>query len=290
MLIFHGELMQAASACIPADDHGLLYGAGGFETFRTWGGRCFLLERHRERLWRTLEPLCIENTDTLLIADLPRLERAVAELLAASGGGDAVLRYTVSAGSAGFGLPAGPYREPWDMLTLRPLPPAPLPEGVRLRLLETRRDSGEQLPRGKSLAWLNSLFAWRELQADGEPGEQGLMLDAHGHVCEGVICNVFWIQAGALCTPSPETGLLPGVHRGHLLDLARRAGMEVREGQWPLSVLEQAQAVGVINAATGPVPVREILGRDGKPLWRRNAVAPAVFSRMVELYRASLPQ
>ncbi|MBC2596072.1 aminotransferase class IV [Ruficoccus amylovorans] len=290
MLIFRGELREAHEAHIPADDHGLLYGAGAFETFRTWGGRCFLLERHRERLWRTLEPLCIENTDTLLVADLPRLERAVAELLAASGGGDAVLRYTVSAGSAGFGLPAGPYREPWDMLTLRPLPPAPPPEGIRLRLLETRRDSGEQRPRGKSLAWLNSLFAWRELQANGEPGEQGLMLDVRGSICEGVTCNIFWIQDGALCTPSLDTGLLAGVHRGHLLELAQGAGVEVREGEWPLSVLEQAQAVGVINAATGPVSVREILGLDGKPLWRRNAVAPAAFSRMVELYHASLPQ
>ncbi len=286
MLIFRGKLMETGEARIPADDHGLLYGAGAFETFRTYGGKCFLLERHRERLWRTLTPLRIENTDTLLIQDLARFERAVGELLAAGGGQDVVLRYTVSAGAAGFGLPQGAYREPWDMLTARSLPP---PEGVAVRVLGTRRDSGEQFPRGKSLAYLNSLFAWRELQQAGPAAAQGLMLDGHGNVCEGVTCNVFWIHEGRLCTPAVETGLLPGVHRAHLLELVRQAGMEVCEGLWPLSALAEAEAVGLINAATGPVAVREIVGEDGKTCWQRNAVASEGFSRIVGLYRASLP-
>ena len=290
-LIFRGKLTEPAGALIPADDHGLLYGAGAFETFRTYRGKCFLLERHVERLWRTLCLLRIENMDTLLAADLPRLESAVGDLLAAEGRTDAVFRYTVSAGPGGFGLPSGPYREPWDMLTMRPLPPQPPAAGVPLRVLETRRDSGEQFPRGKSLAYLNSLFAWRELQQTAAgPGEQGLMLDARGHVCEGVTCNIFWIHGETLFTPSVETGLLPGVHRAHLLGLASAAGLAVCEGGWVLEELLKAEAVGVINAATGPVAVGEIVDLDGKTRWRRNAVDPAGFSRMVEAYRASLPQ
>jgi 4-amino-4-deoxychorismate lyase len=290
-LIFRGKLTEPAGAMIPADDHGLLYGAGAFETFRTYGGKCFLLEQHRERMWRTLRPLRIEKMDTLLAADLSRLESAAGELLAAEGLADAVFRYTVSAGPGGFGLPSGPYREPWDMLTIRPLPPQPPASGVPLRVLETRRDSGEQFPRGKSLAYLNSLFAWRELQlATDGTGAQGLMLDARGNVCEGVTCNIFWIHGGTLFTPSVETGLLPGVHRAHLLGLAPAAGLTVREGCWPLEVLLEAEAVGLINAATGPVAVGEMIGTDGNIRWRRNAVDPAGFSRMVETYRASLPQ
>ena len=289
MLIFRGKLMEEAGASIPANDHGLLYGAGAFETFRTYGGRGFLLERHWERLRRTLDRLCIENMDTLLFADASRMQAAVDELLAAQGGGDGVLRYTVSAGVGGFGLPAGPYREPWDMLTSRALPPGPSAEGVALRVLDTRRDNGEQTPRGKSLAYLNSLFSWRELQAIGEPGAQGLMLDAAGNLSEGVTCNVFWIQGGALFTPSVETGLLPGVHRAHLLALAPQAGLEVCEGCWPPEALAGAEAVGLINAATGPVKVREVAGVAGNTLWRCNAVDSDGFTRIVKHYRASLP-
>jgi 4-amino-4-deoxychorismate lyase len=290
-LIFRGKLIEPAGAMIPADDHGLLYGAGAFETFRTYGGKCFLLEQHVERLWRTLLPLCIEKTDTLLVSDLSRLESAVGELLTAEGVTDAVFRYTVSAGAGGFGLPSGPYREPWDMLTIRPLPPEPSAAGAPLRVLETRRDSGEQYPRGKSLAYLNSLFAWRELQqADMGTGAQGLMRDTRGNICEGVTCNVFWIHGETLFTPSMETGLLPGVHLRHLLGLASAVGLTVREGCWPLAELFKAEAVGLINAATGPVAVGEIIGTDGNVRWRRNAVDPAGFSRMVEAYRASLPQ
>ncbi|MGE9292486.1 MAG: aminotransferase class IV [Puniceicoccales bacterium] len=282
--------MEPSAVRIAPDDHGLLYGEGGFETFRTFGGKCFLLDKHRERLMRTLAPLRIEKIDTLMFAESGSLQSAVKELLAAEGLDDAVFRYTVSAGAGGFGLPRAAYDEPWDMLSVRRLPAPPPEGGVPLRVLETRRDSGEQQVRGKSLAYLNSLLGWRELQGSGtEPGGQGLMLNVRGEVCEAVTSNIFWVKDGVLFTPSVETGLLPGVHRAHLLELAPQVGIEAREGRWPLQTLCEADAIGLINAAIGPVAVSSLSDESGQVPWRRNAIEPDAFSRMVNAYRASLP-
>ncbi len=289
MLIYRGKLVTPEEALVPADDHGLLYGAGGFETFRTFAGKGFLLDKHLERLRRTLSLMCIENLDTLLMVSEERLTRAVDELLTATGRTDGVFRYGVSAGPAGHHLPQGPYTRPWDMLTVRDLPAAAPEGGLTLRLLQTPRDSGEVSPRGKSFAYLNSLIAWRERQGC-EGAHEGLMLNAAGQICEGVTCNVFWIHAGELKTPSVEMGLLPGVHRGHLLELARAEGITVCEGKFSWEEFLQAEAIGTINAATGPRRVGTVQDRVGVSVWRANPVAPEAFSRIVELYHASLPQ
>jgi len=289
MLIFRGKLVPSEQALVPADDHGLLYGAGGFETFRTYGWKPFLLDRHLARLRETLDSLCIDNLDTLLMASEDRLMAAVRELLAAHGRVDAVFRYTVSAGPAGHHLPKGAYAQPWDMLTVRDLPPSPPVSGVALRLLKTPRDSGEAQPRGKSLAYANSLIAWREKQSH-KGVDEGLMLSTDGFVCEGVTCNIFWIQNGALYTPAVETGLLPGVHRAYLLELAESLGMSVQEGAYDWQALLRAEAILTINAATGPREVGTLLDREGRCAWRANAIAPAACKRLVSAYRESLPQ
>lgn len=289
MLLFHGKLTDPASAMVPADDHGLLYGAGGFETFRTFGGKVFLLEQHLARLRRTLAPLCIENLDTLLLASTGKLEAGVHKLLEASGRADAVFRYTVSAGPAGHHLPQGPYLRPWDMLILRELPPKPPADGITLRVTATARDSGERSPRGKSLAYTNSLIAWREQEGWGQAGAQGLMLTPVGMVSEGVTCNIFWIQNGTLCTPSVETGLLPGVHRAHIMELAKANGIPVATGAWPVEELCRADSIFTINAVTGPVLVRELQDVNGKTIWRRNAVASGSILTLLNVYEASLP-
>ena len=97
---FDGAVRAAAEAAFPPTDHGVLFGLGFFETFRTSGGRPHQIARH----WRRLLGACAETGIALpahfLARDTTRFAGAVAELLRAHGGDDAVLRYTVTAGGA----------------------------------------------------------------------------------------------------------------------------------------------------------------------------------------------
>ncbi|MEM9227897.1 MAG: aminotransferase class IV [Verrucomicrobiota bacterium] len=287
MRYFRGKLVEVDEALVSADDHGLLYGAGGFETFRTYGGKTFLLDRHLDRLRETLSPLCIQNSDTLLLSNPDSLQAAMASLADAHGGGDFVYRYSVSAGPAGHHLPHGPYIQPWDMLACRSLPTAASTTDRTLRLLSLRRDSGELRPRGKTLAYLNSLLGWRELEQ--EAADEGLMLTKDGTLCECVTSNLFFSRKGRLFTPAIETGLLPGVHRNYLIELAQARKLPFEQGQWPFAHLIVADAIFTVNAVTGPRPVSRVLDHKGQEVWQKKAVACPVVSVLTEHYKASLP-
>ncbi|MEM8549408.1 MAG: aminotransferase class IV, partial [Verrucomicrobiota bacterium] len=244
-------------------------------------------DQHLTRLRETLSHLCIQNMDTLLLHDAAHLETAVKSLAEVHGGGDFIFRYSVSAGPAGPQLPHGPYTQPWDMLTCRPLSPTDSADERTLRLLNLSRDSGERQPRGKSLAYLNSLLGWRELEQAA--ADEGLMLTEAGSLCECVTSNLFFSTGGRLYTPAVGTGLLPGVHRAHLIKLAQVHGLPLEEGFWPFAQLLEADAIFTVNAVTGPRLVSRLLDADGQLVWQKKVVACPAVSVLTEHYKASLP-
>ncbi|MDB4867092.1 MAG: pabC [Cohnella sp.] len=261
-VLLNGQLKDRNEAVISVFDHGFLYGMGLFETFRTYGGEPWLLDRHAARL--------SEGCRTLGIAyqpDIPRMRAGIASLLKMNGLGDAYIRWSISAGEGAVGLPSGTYETPGEVVYAKDLP-ADHPEtraGQSLRLLRVRRNAPEGAIRLKSFHFMNNILAKRELTAAGaSAATEGLFLDGRGHICEGIVSNVFWFAGGGLHTPSLEAGPLPGITRQFVLELAGSAGWPVREGCFQWADLMAADEVFLTGSVQEIVPVTGLEDQDGR--------------------------
>jgi len=281
ILWLNGSLVDEREAVIPAGDHGFLYGMGLFETFRTYGGRPFLLEEHAARLRAGCAALRIRYEP-----DPAQIRRAAERLLAANGLADAVFRWSVSAGPAPPGLPgAEGYGRPNVLLSARPLPAAAA-QPKELHLLRLRRSSPEGAVRYKSFHYMNNILGkWELAERTPSPRAEGLFLDGAGRICEGVVSNVFWVSGGTLFTPSPETGCLPGITRGAVIALAERAGIPVREGGFPFAALADADKAFVTNSVQEVAPAAALYGADGAVARRWEAAPGPVTARLTNMYR-----
>lgn len=252
----NGEIVEAAKAVVSVMDHGLMYGMGLFETFRTYGGQPFLFERHLERMRRGCTELGIRWE-----ADPDMLSAEIAALLEANGLADAYIRLTLTAGEDGIGLPTGRfYEHPSRIIYVKALPEPPAvwyTEGRMLQVLNTRRNTPEGAERLKSLHYMNGILGRRELDSiPGAQGAEGLMLTREGHVAEGIVGNLFFAAGGTLYTPAVDTGILPGITRAFVLELAEKLGIPAQEGFYGLEDLERADEVFLTGSVQGLVPVR----------------------------------
>lgn len=242
-------------------DHGLLYGMGVFETFRTYGGRPFLLERHLERLNQSCEQLGIARK-----AEPSMVSHWISVLMEANGLQDAYIRYTVTAGEGLLGLPTERYMNPTEILLAKELPSvsqAVYENGRPVRLLSLPRNTPESPVRMKSLHYMNNILAKRELDQypaleDG-PAE-GLMLTVEGNLAETIVSNIFFVRKGRLCTPDISTGILPGITRALILELAERLGIESEEGRYRWSDLLEADEVFTSGSVQEIVPITTLIG------------------------------
>lgn len=259
---FNNQVVDARQAVVSALDHGFLYGIGLFETFRTYGGVPFLLERHLKRMAEGCGELGIpfEQEATQLCEWIQRVMDSN-ELK------DAYIRYTVTAGEDILGLPTGDYREPNRLLYIKALPKVPEKlyiEGKELQLLALRRNTPEGKVRFKSLHYMNNILAKRELRGytSAARGAEGLMLTDQGYIAEGIVSNLFFIQNNILHTPALSTGILPGITREMVMELACMAGINVEEGLYHWEQLRNADEVFLTNSIQEIVPVTILWEQD----------------------------
>jgi branched-chain amino acid aminotransferase len=121
-------------------------------------------------------------------------------------------------------------------------------------------------PRVKSLNYLPHVLA--KLEANNAGADDALMLEATGHVCEGTGMNIWCVKKGVLRTPPPHAGILLGVTRGVIFELAAAAGYDAREAMLNRYDLYTADEVFLCGTGAEVAPVRLIDGRpigDGKP-------------------------
>jgi len=257
----NGQLVDKEQAVVSVYDHGFLYGIGLFETMRTYGGVPFRLGLHLQRLADGCRRLGIRYAP-----DEAEIRGLIRDLLRANGLADGYVRFSVSAGEGPLGLPDAEYESPVQVIHCKPLPPAP--ERKVLQLLRLRRNTPEGIVREKSFHYMNNVLARRELAGyPWAPGAEGLFLTVDGHVAEGVVSNVFFVEGGVLCTPSLEAGILPGITRGEVLRLAAEAGIETREGMYAPERLWRAEEVFVTNSVQELVPVHAIYDENGSVRW-----------------------
>ncbi|MGW8826628.1 aminotransferase class IV [Paenibacillus lautus] len=282
----NGGIVEAADAVIPVMDHGLLYGMGLFETFRTYQGKPFLLERHLNRLTDSCRELGIAHK-----ADAEGISGWIAELMEANGLQDAYIRYTVTAGEGLLGLPTGDYAKPAEVLFAKELPAANAAlyeTGRAMRLLSLPRNTPESSVRMKSLHYMNNILAKRELARYPEPSggpAEGLMLTSAGDVAEGIVSNVFFVKKGRLYTPDVGTGILPGITRAVVLELAADLGIEAEEGRYDWDVFTGADEIFTTGSVQEIVPVTTLIGVEGEALTIGQGVAGPITRTLLYAYR-----
>ncbi len=268
-IFLNDKFVRKEEALVSVFDHGFLYGDGIYETLRSYGPRLFMHPQHLARLFRSAEaigltiPIHRERWPELLHESMERNDVGTLEQ-------DAYLRITVSRGVGGIGLDPGLCPSATIVILAQPLV-APAPAlydiGVDVMLATTRRNLPSALsPQIKSLNFLNNILAKREALAAG--AFDSLLLNWEGHLTEGTISNLFFVTDGQLCTPSLACGLLDGITRSIVLQLAKEQNITVAEGRFTPAQLYQSDESFVTNTSMEIMPVtsvdRKPIG-DGKP-------------------------
>lgn len=244
----NGRWIPDDEAVIPADDGGFLYGDAAFETGRQVPAGYFRLRNHLERLQVSASAL------QLPVPPPDQLEAVARGLAARNVFSEATLRITVTRGGR-----AGPVL----LGTLAPMPYDWLERAARGWSIVTatvRHPPLECLPPVKTPGRLHGLLARAEARRVG--ADDGLLLTPEGHVSEGPSWNIFWRKGRELFTPVPATGLLEGVTRSAIMDLAPRLGLTVREGLFPRAHLDDCDEAFATMTSNGVVPFRSLDGRE----------------------------
>jgi 4-amino-4-deoxychorismate lyase len=237
-----------------AGDEALLRGRAAFETTRVYGGRPFRLDAHLDRLAASAASLGLPAPDAAVAAQLAR------DALEAAGEPDAGLRLYYTGPTLVATVAAIP--ADLEQLRARGLRLVSLPLGVAA-------DRPDWLLGGvKSTSYAVNMAAEQEAKRRG--ADDAVFVAAGGIVLEAPISNVWWRRGSTLYTPSLDTGVLAGVTRATVLELAPEAGYEVEEGRYPLADLLAAEEAFTSSSIRELIPVVAV---DGVELPRGEAAA-----------------
>ena len=238
----NGRLVAPEEPAVSVLDPGFMYGEGLFETMRAYGGRVFRLNQHLARMQEAAAEVGLQEQAGRLRS------QHVTEALSASGLADASVRVTVTRGAL--------------VVLVRPLS-LPRPEqyerGCRAVSMPAAITRESVLRRVKSLNYLDKLLAQREARRRG--ADEAILVDPDGCVVEGAMRNVFALIAGKLLTPPLSRGLLPGITRAAVLEVAEGRGVPCEEQDIALSELQQADECFLTSSLAEILPVASVDGK-----------------------------
>lgn len=268
---FNGSFLPESRVGVSFRDRGFKYGDAVFDMTRSFGHEIFRLREHIERLYRSLKYVRIDPGITP--SEMIRISEEVFErnrhLL--SPNGDYWLGQRIS---RGCDTPDGDVTDHDGPTVIVECTPLPLKkrahlfrDGIKVIVPSVRRVAPDMLsPNAKSHNYLNLIQADLEVQAQ-DPEAWAVLLDADGHLCEGLGSNIFLVREGALFTP--ETRLvLPGISRAMVIELAENCGLPVKEGSLTLFDAYTADEIFLTSTSLGLCGVRQINGSvvgEGKP-------------------------
>ncbi len=279
----NGRISDAASASISVFDHGFLYGEGIYETLRTYSGVPFLYERHVRRLRHSAELMALDVPfdDGALLKDIHAT-------IAAHPGGlpESYIRVLVTRGIGELSYNPSATPKPSVVIIVKPFPAPPaetFTKGIRLSMVSIRRNHPQALnPMIKSNNLLNNALAMQEAIKSG--ADEALMRNQTGDVVECSQSNFFIVKDGAAVTPPLQAGLLPGITREFVLEVAADLGVPAREARiTPDDVrsADEAFITGTTREVTPVVRVDDLTIGDGRP--------GEITSRLLSRFRERVP-
>ena len=258
IIFMNDRLVPEDEARVSVFDHGLLYGDGVFEGLRSYSGRVFRLDAHIDRLWASARAICLEIPMTK-----EAVAKAVIDTLAANKLTDGYIRLVVTRGAGSLGLDPNRTKNPQVIViadTISLYPAEFYSKGLKIVTAATQRVQSAALsPRIKSLNYLNNIMA--KLEGLRAGCVEALMLNHKGEVAECTGDNVFVVRSGKLLTPPPDAGILEGITRNAVIELAHAAGIDCREATLTRHDLYTADECFLTGTAAEVIPVVDIDGR-----------------------------
>jgi branched-chain amino acid aminotransferase len=265
IIYLNGRFVPQEEAVVSVFDHGLLYGDGVFEGIRAYHGRVFRLREHIDRLYESAKSIALD-----IPLSREEMQEVVLETLRRNRLHDGYIRLVVSRGVGDLGLDPRKCSKPTIFCiaaSIQLYPEEYYERGLEVITVATRRNVAEALnPRIKSLNYLNNILAKIEANLAGVP--EAIMLNNEGYVAEATGDNVFIVKNGSLVTPPSYAGLLEGITRNAVIELARARAIPVHETLFTRHDLYVADECFLTGTAAEVIPVVRIDGRtigDGKP-------------------------
>jgi branched-chain amino acid aminotransferase len=262
----NGQFVDAENAAISVWDHGFLYGDGVFEGIRAYNGRVFRLDQHLKRLYDSARHISLE-----LPMAMPEMRELVLETCRRNNIHDGYIRLVASRGKGDLGLDPRKCSKPTIVIIadgIKLYPPERYEKGLRLIISSVQRIAPQALDvKIKSLNYLNNILA--KIEANTAGVDEAVMLTANGCITECTAENIFAYKDGILRTPARHLGILEGVTRAVVLELARAdKTLRVEETMVHAHDLYVADEVFLTGTGAELIPVVWVAGRtvgDGKP-------------------------
>ncbi len=255
MVYLNGSYLPLNEAKISVMDYGFLFGYGLYETTRVYHGGFFRLDSHLKRLEQSAQTLAIP-------VDVSQCKKAVLETARLNLFENGRMRLTVSPGPGTAAPDTRSCHSPTVLVTVveyRPFPTALYQKGLSCIIFNLRRNSQSLLPGLKSSSFVESMLARQKAREAG--ADDALMLNDRGLLAEASSSNVFIVHRGVLKTPRTGSGLLPGITRQIVLELAGQLGMDYQETDILPSELTTASEIFLTNSLVEILPVTRIEGR-----------------------------
>lgn len=253
-----GKWHPKSEAKISVFDHGLLYGDGVFEGIRSYNCLVFKLKEHLGRLY--------ESAHTILLKipmEPAKITAVIIETLKRNRLKDAYIRVVVTRGTGDLGLDPVKCKRPTVIVIADKIvlyPDRLYKEGLEIITVPTVRNHPEAVnPALKSLNYLNNIMA--KIEASHSGCMEALLLNHQGYVAECTGDNIFMVKNGILSTPPPYAGVLRGITRSAILEIARREKMPAEEKILTRHDLFNADEVFLTGTAAEVIPVVKIDGR-----------------------------
>jgi branched-chain amino acid aminotransferase len=260
-----GAYVPKDQATVSVYDHGLLYGDGVFEGIRAYNGRVFRLDEHLRRL-----ALSAQFLHLALPLSRDELREAILETLRRNNVRDGYIRVLVTRGKGDLGLDPRKCEKPTLVIIaddIQLFPQKVYEDGIELACASIRRPPPDVFPaQAKSLNYLNSILA--KMEAIRQGFDEAIMLNTSGFVAECTGDNIFLVRDGRLTTPPVCAGILEGVTRNVVIEMAAELGIETQEQLFTLVDVYGADECFLTGTAAEMVPVVKVDGRtisDGCP-------------------------
>ncbi|MFA5339886.1 MAG: branched-chain-amino-acid transaminase [Candidatus Omnitrophota bacterium] len=260
-----GKFHQSEDAKISVFDHGLLYGDGVFEGIRTYDGLIFKMKEHIDRLYQSAHAIMLE-----IPMSKEEMTEAVKKTLRENELKDSYIRLIVTRGIGDLGLDPRKCAKPTVIIItdkIKLYHQELYDKGLEIVTISTQRNIHESVnPQIKSLNYLNNILA--KVEAINAGVEEAVMLNSEGYVAECTGDNIFIVKNGAIFTPPVHSGVLRGITRGAVIDIAHLKEIPIHEEVMTRYDLFNADEMFLTGTAAEIIPVVKMDRRkigDGKP-------------------------
>ncbi len=261
----NGQLLPKEQATVSVFDRGLLYGDGIFEGIRAYNGKVFRMREHLDRLWDSARAISLE-----IPISKEEMDKAIYDTLKANDLPNGYIRLIVTRGVGTLGINPFAANAPQVIIigdTISLYAPELYESGLEIISASTIRNHPAALnARIKSLNYLNNIMA--KIEAVNAGAKEALMLNHKGELAECTGDNIFLIKSNTLFTPPLSAGILGGITRDAVMELATAMGKETQQISLTRHDVYVADECFLTGTAAEVIPVVKIDGRaigSGKP-------------------------